>query len=371
MTRHSPWLSGAVFAVSLAVTLVARNSASRSGLAKDDPPSGPPARPTKVHREQSAFEEVKERLRAGDFEGAKGILRQLGERDPVAFFELLERLPGMPGIDDIIGETAARLPWNQPEITDLLNRIGTNSWRDLAWSSYTAARIGLRPDEEVFEVGIKARSHEHLSGVRKLMEDAAEKRPDRFLALLNHLGGTSIREEYFEMLMKHHSSRAGEFFATIPDGSPGANYDRAYVLQARARCVPTAESLIATLADTGSRGIYSADFAPLFTHQTYRAASPEEREKVLAAIAEQPPIARNRMVDGLFFDDKPLPIAEFSRATSLYASGYLQRAALERWIKAQPELATADRSWIEQLPTEKMRARAHELLGSKTAADSR
>lgn len=368
MKRISPYLSAATFAVSLAITVTARKAEPAAEGEAAALKAGLPSLPGKTHREQSAFEEVKSFLRAGDLAGAKAILRRLAERDPAAFFELLERLPGIPGIEDTIRDAAARLPWNDPEITSLLNRIGTNSWRDLAWDSYTAPQIGLRPDEEVFELGMKARSSVHLSGVRKLMEDAAKRRPDEFLAYLNRLGGTSIREEFFEMLIKHHPQRVGELFATIPNGSPGANYDRAYVLQVRARCLPTAENLMDTLGDTGSRGSYSGDLAAPFVYQTYRSATPEEKEKVLAAIAEQPPLARNRMLAGLFFDGKPLSLDEFSRVTSLYTSGSLQQEVLERWIEGQPDLSPDQRDWIARLPTERMRSRANELLDARAAA---
>lgn len=368
MKRISPYLSIATFAISLAITILARKAgpATDGGVAVLT--AAPPSLPGKTHREQSAFEEVKSFLRAGDLAGAKASLRRLAERDPVAFFELLERLPGIPGIEDTIRDAAARLPWNDPEITSLLNRIGTDSWRDLAWDSYTAPQIGLRPDEEVFEVGMKARNRVHLTGVRKLMEDAAAKRPDEFLAYLNRLGGTSIREEFFEMLIKHHPQRVGELFATIPDGSPGANYDRAYVLQVRARCLPTAENLLATLADTGSRGTFSGELAALFSYQTYRSATPGEKEKVLAAIAEQPPLARNRMLAGLFFDEKPLPLDEFNRVTALYTSGSLQQEVLEQWIESQPDLSPDQRDWIARLPTERMRSKANELLDARAAS---
>ncbi len=359
------FLPVAVFALSLAITVAARKTGG-TAAASEMPAPGRHAGIYKTHREESAFAEVKKLLRAGDHGGALALLRRLADRDPVAFFELLERLPGLPGVEDIIRDAAGNLPWNQPEITALLNRIGPHQWRDLAWGSYTSARIGEIPDEEIFEVGGDARWHEHLSAVRKLMEDAAEKRPDSFLAYLSHIGGTSVREEFFEMLMKHHPERAGEFFATIPDSNYGANYDRVYILQTRARCLPTAENLMATFSDTGSRGAYSADFAPLFTHQAYSNATPEEREKILETITAQPPLARNRMLFGTLYD--PPPAAEFSRLVGLFTSTHLQQGALENWVGEQKQLDPADRGWIENLPTDRLRARAHELLDARASS---
>jgi hypothetical protein len=323
----------------------------------------PNAEPGKSrHREESAFSEIRARLREGDFEGAKVLLRKLGERDPVAFFDLLAKLPGMPGVDGIIRDTAAGLPWNQEEITTLLNRIGPPDWRDLAWGAYTAARIGKVPDEEIFDVGIKARSHVSFSSIRALMTDAAEKRPEAFLEMLNRSGGTSIREEFFDILMKYHPQRAAELFATIPDGSPGSNYDRRYILQARARGWPTTENLAATLEDLGPRGIYSWDHATTLVGHVYGRATPEERGQVLAFIGGQPPLARNRMLAGaLYRGEKPLEPAEFAKVVAVYSTPLLQEEALRQWMESQ-ELDPADTSWIEALPGERLRERAKRLL---------
>ena len=355
----------AVFALSLGATMAVRKPGQTASHEPTKEHENPTA-PTKRHREQSAFDQIKAALRQGDPAGARGILKQLAERDPVAFFELLESLPGIPGMDELVAEAAARLPWNQPEITGVLNRIGPDSWRDVAWESYGAAQIGIRPDEEILKVVDDANTRLHLAGVRTLMLDAAEKRPEAFMALLNREGGTGTREEFFEMVVKHHPEMADALFNSIPNANPGANYDRGYVLQARARCLPTADNLMATLALTGSRGAYSGTYSCLFTHQAYDHANPAEKEKIIEAIASQPALARNTMLTGaLLYGDKLVPLAEFSRLTSLYTSFTLQSIALDRWIEQQPELATADRSWIEQLPTEKMRARARELLESK------
>ncbi len=358
-------LAVAVFALFLGITVAARKT-SGTTTASETPASDLPERTLKTHHEESTFAEVRRLLREGDLDGARTVLRDLAARDPAAFFKLLERLPGIPGVEDIIRDAAANLPWNRPEITALLNRIGPHAWRDLAWGSYITPRIGEFPDEEVFEVSLKARTHQFLSSMGALMEDAAEKRPDSFLAYLNRLGGTSIREAFFEMLMRHHPERAAELFATIPDNSPGANYDRASILQARARCLPTAENLMATLSDAGDRGIYSADFAWLFTYHTYRNATADEREKILGNIVVQPPLARNRMLSGALHE--PPPPAEFSRLVGLFTSGHLQQEALESWVSESKQLDPADRGWIENLPTDRLRTKAHELLDARAAS---
>jgi hypothetical protein len=360
-------LPAVVFVVSLLATVATRKATvSAKPVAANSPPSTLPAK--SPHREEDAFAKVRAFLRAGNLAGARACLSELGERDPEAFFELLEKLPGIPGIEDLIKETAARLEWDKPRITALLNRIGPQQWRNEAWEAYTFARVGKLSDEEIFEVGSRADTIFSLGGVRRLMEDAAEKRTDSFLALLNNLGGTSVREEFFEMLMKHQPERADELFDTIPDRNWGCNYDRGYVLQVRSRCLPTAENLLATLADLGESGSASGTFAPLFTYQTYSHATPEEKAKVLEVIAGQPPLTRNRMIAGpLFYGDGPVSSEEFSRLVDLYTSAGLQREALEQWLESQPNLDPTKRSWVEQLPSEKLRQRANELMDKKEA----
>lgn len=314
------------------------------------------------HREENAFSEIRARLREGDFESAQALLRKLGERDAVAFFELLAKLPGMPGMDEIVRDTAARLPWNMQEITDLLNRIGPPEWRDLAWGAYTGARIREVPDEEIFKVAIKAQTHVSYSSFRALMTDAAEKRPDSFLEILNRTGGTSIREEFFDILMKYHPERAAGLFDTIPSGSPGSNYDRRYILQARARGWPTTENLALTLKDLGNRGAYSWDHATTLVGHVYENATAGEREKVLEFIAEQPALARNRMLSGaLHRGEKPLDPAEFAKVVSIYTTPLLQEEALQRWMESQ-ELDPDDETWIAVLPNERLRERAKQLI---------
>ncbi|QJE96278.1 hypothetical protein [Luteolibacter luteus] len=268
----------------------------------------------------------------------------------------------MPGLDEIIRDTAARLPWNQDEITSLLNRIGPPEWRDLAWAAYTSARIGTLPDEEIFEIGLKAREHVAFSGIRGLLTDAAEKRPDQFLEILNRRGGTSIREEFFDILMRYHPERAAELFKTIPKGSPGSNYDRRYILQARARGLPNTENLALTLQDLGPRGIYSWDYATTLVGHVYERATPEERAKVLDFIAAQAPLARNRMLTGAMSrDENPLEPQEFARIVSVYTTPLLQEEALRTWMESQ-ELDPKDQSWIEALPNQRLREHAKLLL---------
>lgn len=349
----------AVFLLSLGGTIGVLKL--RTPASHQEEPSQAPAAKSK-HREESTFSEIRALLRNGDVEGAKQLLRKLGQRDPVAFFELLAKLPGMPGADEIIRETAALLPWNREEITNLLNRIGPPEWRDLAWGAYTAARIGELPDEEIFEVGIKAQSHVSFSSIRELMTDAAEKRPDRFLEILNRTGGTSIREEFFDILMRYHPERAAELFTTIPSGSSGSNYDRRYILQARARGWPTTENLALTLKDLGERGIYSSDYATTLAGHVYERATPEEREKVLEFIKRQPALARNRMLGGtLYRGEKPLEPVEFAKIVEVYTTPLLQEEALQRWMESQ-ELDPGDGTWIKELPNERLRERAKQLL---------
>lgn len=359
-----------VAALSFAATLALRHRDGLNAQAAAAVSQSQAQAPAKArHREESAFAEVRKCLRNGDLDGARAILSSLGERDPVAFFELLSKLPGFPGLEDIIRSSAERLPWNQPEITRLLNGIGPHQWRDLAWGSYVAPRSGIIPDKEILSVAGKADDYQHLAAISKVMEDAARERPDSFMTLLNEMGGTSVREEFVRMVMPHHPELAEKLFKSIPDGSDGCNYDRAYILQVRSIGQPTAENLLATLADVGDRGVYSSDFAPLCAFQAFRHASAEEKVKIIESIRGLPDVARNRMLGGpLLYEPKEVSPQDFARGVAAYTSGFLQQEALERWIKEQPEFDTKERGWIAELPTEKLRSQAARLLDEKAAA---
>ncbi len=371
MTFPSKFLPVVVFAIFLAITVAARKSGGTASSPAETPTPEQNTRITKMPREGSTAGEVRKLLRAGDLAGAHAALHKLANRDPVAFFKLLERLPAIPGMEDIIRDAAGNLPWNQPGITELLNRIGIDVWRGIAWLSYTSAHIGKYPDEEIFEVGIKARPSASRSGVWAVMNHAAENNPDNFLAYLNRIGGPAIREGFFELLMKFHPERAGDLYSTLPDESHGVNNDRSSILYLRARYLPTAENLMDVLGDLGNHGAYSADLAPLLTYDAYRHATPEEQEKILGAIAAQPPLARNRMLFGpIHYNSESLPTAEFTKLVGFFTSGHLQREALEQWMKSEKQLDPADRGWIEDLPTERLRARAHELLDAPPPPDS-
>ncbi|WP_035601788.1 hypothetical protein [Haloferula sp. BvORR071] len=322
------------------------------------------------HREASSYAIILELLRSGNLDKARGELAQLAKRDPQVFFELLEKLPGMPGLEDCIKEAAAGLPWKDIAAAGLLNRIASAEWCDLAWGAYTGARVGVVPDEEVFDVAGRARVATSFSNIRFLLEDAAAKRPREFFDMLNRKGGTSFREEFIELVMKQHPELAGELYASIPDGSRGCNYDRAYVLQVRSRLLPTADNLRDVLDDIGERGTYSSDFAFLFVMQACRGASPEERGKITNFISTQPSLAKNRLLSGMldFDEKKPMPVEEFTRLVGLYDSGYLQAEALGGWLGSHKELEPTDRDWIEQLPTEKLKLKAAQMLDERAAA---
>jgi hypothetical protein len=348
-----------VFGASLAATIGILKFSSP--VMKEESKPSPPAKAR--HREENAFSGIRALLRAGNQDGAREVMSALAERDPAAFLELLEKLPGMPGVEAIIRDSAARLPWNAPESWSLLNRIGPPDWRDLAWEAYASARVGQVPDEEILDASGKARVHVFMSGLQALMEDAVEKRPDEFLDLLNRKGGTSLREEFFNLLMKNHPDRAAELFSKIPSGSYGSNYDRRYVLQARARGLPTAENLELTIKDLGERGIYSTDYATNLVTGVCMNATPEEQDKVLAWISKQEPLARNRLLSGVIFPgDKIVSPQEFAKAVAVTSSPRLQEDFLTSWMESQ-EMNPDDRQWINDLPTERLRKRAEELLG--------
>lgn len=360
----------AVFGLSLAVTLISRKS--ETSVQKVSLPENSPARPTKTARAESTFAAVRALLRDGKIGDARELLRQLAAEDPVAFFKLLAKLPGLPGMEDIVRETAGRLPWNQQNITDLLNKISNNELRDLAWASYINPQVGVLSDEEVFSVGIKAREHRSMSAMGGLFKDAAEKRPDAFLAFLNTSDSTFLRVEFFEELMKFHPERAAGLFHSIPDGTGGGAYDKSYILQTRINALPTSENLQIVLMERGSRSIYNwADSTSLIS-AGYPAAIPQERTKILAWMQSLPPLARNRLLDGIVYTTAtdygdPISPAELSSVLNSYTSGYLQERALNNWLERNKDWDQTNPGWIDLLPTERLRNHMIDLRKNREA----
>jgi hypothetical protein len=363
----------AAFGLTLAATLVFRwesapSQPRREATAVEISQAGG----TKTRRDESSFAAVRALLRDGKIEEAHALLRRLATDDPVAFFRLLAKLPAIPGLEDIIREGAGRLPWKQQAITDLLNGIKTKPWRDLAWASYIAPRVGVLPDEEVYAVGALARESVFMSVMGGLFKDAAEKRPDSFLAFLNTTKSTFFRVAFFEELMKVHPERASELFRSIPDGSYGGGYDKPYILQSRAVAQPTAENLRAVLLERGERGVYDTGSASFLVSSAYPQASAGEKEKMLEFIAAQPPIARNRLLDGIAFStvfdrNDPITVAEFSKVLGIYTSGHMQEEALKLWLERNKSLLSKDTGWIDTLPSERLKNYAFKLKEQRKA----
>ncbi len=357
----------AVFGLSLAGTLVFRKSNTPQTSEETHPLSGgSPAPRTKTARTETTFATVRALLRDGKIDPARDLLRQLGASDPAAFFKLLSKLPGLPGMEDIIGETAARLPWNQQSTTELLNRISTDDWKILACQSYITAQAGLRPDQEIYDVAGKADGNASENCLIGLLKDAAEKRPDAMLAILNRDSGMSANMMFFGEVMKFHPERASELFRSIPDGAPGSAYSKSYILQTRIEALPTAENLQAVLLERGPRGVYDWSSGSFLVGNAISRASPQQKAEILEWIGTQPPIARNRLLGGIVFStmfdyNDPISPADFSKVLDTYTSGYMQEKALDRWLQRNKDLDQKDPAWIDQLPTERLRNHMLEL----------
>jgi hypothetical protein len=64
--------------------------------------------------------------------------------------------------------------------------------------------------------------------------------------------------------------------------------------------------------------------------------------------------------------DKPVaPVEEYSQILAISPSAVAQEQGLEAWMKLQPGLDTQDRSWIDQLPSDKLKAKANEVLENR------
>lgn len=367
MSFYRTILPVAIFGMSLAGTLIFRNSSiSQPSTETNSLPSGSPTHRTKTTRTESTFAAVRALLRDGKIEAARDLLHQLGQQDPVAFFKLLGKLPGMPGMEHIIRETAARLPWNHHATTELLNHIKTDDWKILAWESYITAQIGLRPDQEIYDVGLKAGGNAGGRCLLGLFADAAEKRPEAMLAIINRQSDMVINMLFFGEIMKFHPERAFELFRSIPDGTPGSAYNKSYIRETLVEAMPTAKTLEAALQESGDRGIYNWSLGSFLVCSAISKANPEQKAEILDWIANQPPIARNRLLEGIVFSthfdyNDPIAPEEFSKVLNTYTSGYMQEQALDRWLQRNKDLYPTNPNWIAQLPTERLRNHALDL----------
>ncbi len=366
----------AVFCVSLSGTLIFRKPNTQLAWSETNS-SGDrsPASRTKTARAESTFAAVRALLRDGKIEPARDFLRQLGAQDPTALFKLLSMLPGLPGMEDIIRETAAGLPWNQQATTELLNSISSDDWKILAWQSYISAQIGLRPDQEIYDVGLKAGGNASGRCLTGLFTDAAEKRPEAMLAIINRESDMVINMIFFGEIMKFHPERASEIFRSIPDGTPGSAYNKHYILQSLIQTLPTAANLEAVLQEGGDRGIYDRNLGSFMVCSAILNASLQQKAEILEWIGTQPPLARNRLLDGIvvstiFDSSDAISPAEFSKILNTYTSGYMQEQALDSWLERNKDLDEKDPGWIDQLPNQRLRDHALKLLEKRQAAVS-
>jgi len=361
----------AVFTVFLTGTMVFRrpDMAPASHVSTAGEEKSPASR-TRTVRPETVLSEVRALLREGKMEIARGKLRELGSQDAAAFFKVLRKLPGLPGMEEIVKEVAAGLTWNDPATLVFLNGISPDEWRIFAWQGYINARVGLLPDQEVYDTALKADGNAYGNCLIHLLADAAEKRPDAMLSIINEKGDMEINMMFFNEIMKFHPERASELFRKIPDGAPDSSYNKGYVLSTLVEALPTAGNLEKALLERGSRGIYETGSASFLVCGALSAANPQQRAGILEWIGTQPPIARNRLLQGYLFSivfdyNDPIAPAEFSKILSTYTSGTMQERALERWLKRNQDIDQKDPGWITRLPTERLRNHALVLKGKQ------
>lgn len=363
-----------VFLLALGLTAVWRLQSDRH---REDTALAVAAKPGRVRPTASAsatlLTEVRRLLRAGDFEGVKAVMATAAEKDPKSFFKVLRTLPYFAGLDEIVRHAAATLPWQDAEAISLLDGIGPSAWRGPAWEAYIAAQVGRRPDEEILRVALRAHSVDSGNPFAALFRDAAEKRPAEFAALLDRLGSTGIRSGFYAQMMRYHPEQVSDIYrSTLQPGVIGSRSDLAEIRYSRLTMAPTAENLATVLSDAGLSGRAGGEIAVEATRQVYIIATPEERRKMLDLLDSQSAAARNRTLDGIleYYADEPstLSFADTNQLLSRMSSGQLQESALKHWIESQHDPDPADRSWINQLPTARLRTLAATLLDERSAA---
>jgi hypothetical protein len=312
---------------------------------------------------ESLLADIRRLLRAGDLDGARVALLHAAETDPQLFFGVLRDFPWAPGMDDLISLAASGLPWGDRTSRATLNGIDRGLWRDIAWEGYIAAQIGKRPDEEIFAVATSAGPNEGDAPFRALVADAAEKRPKEFAAMLARQGRSELWSQYFAALMKVHPELAGEIYGSIRNRPIGYETNRPEIFEVMAFAQPTAENLAATMKTAGTD--VSRDILSFMAATVYGGATAEERPKILEVIAQQSPPSRQSTVTQLISENASMSFEEFGQLVGVLGSGASQSAALRIWMGNHPDLDPGDRTWIDQLPTEKLKATANEMMDKR------
>jgi hypothetical protein len=328
--------------------------------------SSSPSRPG-VHASstQTVLTAVQRLLRSGDVEGAREALRPLADSDPAGFFALLRKLPYFPGLDDLINQAAAGLAWNDPETLSLLNHVGPLNWRHSAWLAYVAANVGKVPDQQVLDVSAQACFPGDTADLLgPLFRDAADKRPREFATLCTGQGWADGLEPFCAALMKAHPEQFQEIWSIV---SPklSASYRSTFVehLVLNSHNAAALPQMIQALGDAGT---HCSEMTATLGSIGYFATPPGDRAEVLEAIANQPPAARNAMLSSILSPvPEPASTADLGQMLGDMTSYPVQLESLRRWMQSQPGLDPSDRAWIDQLPTEKLKAAANRLLDEK------
>jgi hypothetical protein len=307
---------------------------------------------------------VRRLMRAGDVEGIKSFLRALAEKDPPEFFKILRQVPYLAGPDDmseIIGQAGARLAWRDPQALELLRQAGGMSWGCIAWDGYVGAQVGKVPDAEILDLALRIPG----SSLGPLVQDAVEKRPQEFMALLEERGCTDLLDPFFTGLRKAHPELTLELLRSVPPGLWGNENYQLGVFCTIIDDGTSPENLMAML-DLMNGGSFSPGDAITITAAAFASSSRDQQDGILEAIARQPEPLKSAMLKGVIGVDFSLEVSDLDAVMRMSSSLDQQQKALAAWLKMQPDLDPSGQGWLDRLPTEKLRAKALEL---KNAVD--
>ncbi|MDB6077573.1 MAG: hypothetical protein JWO82_1320 [Akkermansiaceae bacterium] len=320
---------------------------------------------------------VRQLLRTGDLAAVVAGLQAAAKENPMTFFKVLGRLPAEPALMEALGpliaEAAARLPWADPQAIVTLNGMRGSGWRTKAWRAYEATQVGKRPDAEVYEVCRQATGGFSIGG--PLAQDAFAKRPGEFLTLLLERDDQNgVLYGMSEMFSRHHDKMEEAWQALLRSGSP---LQRSQLAGFRLASHPTAETLAQTYAETGIA--MGSRQGMKWVQQVYGNIGTGDHTALLNLVAQEPAATRNglgmQLAGGMFTGSPP---GELVQMLGMMTSGTAQETLLEGWIKghagggsSQDPFAAdgsnsgpaLDERWVAQLPTERLRARARELMG--------
>jgi len=304
-------------------------------------------------------------LRAGDLGAVQEELNRMAEAQPFLALEGIRRLANLDGQLDLAtpaGQAGRRLPWGDPRSVEALNLVGIRRYdsKPSAWGQYLAAQAGLHPPEEIYAEAQKAKcSHDDLQEIYvDWAHGEARRDPMGFTALLAGPGSRDLGlwREFFGGLEEQP-----DLYASVLDRIPPERRSfepLAAALGAWLYASPKLETLI-----QASRFLPMTDISCMADLEASY-SDPDQREAFMTFFIQKQPYEQHEMLGNMNFGNSG-DMAELLPVLKLCPSLDSEITVVREWFNASDleSPARSGDSWIDQLPSEKLRAETKKMLG--------